>query len=183
MSRGRAEARPFFRPVLSPLRTLLILAALVLSCRAQPARPEKSAETRQAESAKAIEALFSGLNSVELFALDPSYRQKDDDPAPKLSRWKITARATLADPKAIARLGSAIAGGIRESDGATARCFNPRHALRFQKDGKDVTVIICFECLQASVEGAADIKGFITTGRPEPAFDDVFAAAGIKQSK
>lgn len=180
LNRSMPTAFRFARPALV---ALLLGATLAPLGRAQTDYSASAVNARQADSARKVAALLSDVTTIELIALDPALRRDEDDTGPRLLRWKILGNATLSDPKAIARLSTALTEGIRESKGMVAACFNPRHALRFEQGGKPVTMIICFECLQAHVEGAADLRGFLTTDRPNAVFDEVFSAAGIKKTK
>ena len=139
-------------------------------------------------AANAVDTMLDGVTSIELISLYPhsgwdteEVRQKDT--GPRLSRWKISGHAVLADRKKIADLRESLIGGIKGSDGGMMGCFNPRHALKFKNGGEEIVVIVCFECLQGEIKGSKKIGGFRTNNSPEPVFNRIFEDQGLEISR
>jgi hypothetical protein len=81
--------------------------------------------------------------SFELYSLDPG---QDVDPKDKarLHGWKVLGKTTL---KRTDEAGKALLQALDKSRvGLGAKCFDPRHAIHAEHDGKKVDVLICFEC-------------------------------------
>lgn len=165
-----------------PLLPSLVFLLVTLSAAAQDSRAE-SAYARQEAMAIEVEALLSDVQSLELLSLDPRRESvaeaRADNPDEWVQRWRVVGTARLADVGAIQELSEALLSGIRESNGSSAFCFSPRHALRFQSNGKQIVLIICFQCSGAQLHGIATPKGFALTGTPEPTFDRIFASLGL----
>src|SRR5262245_48603699 len=60
--------------------------------------------------------------------------------------WKVLGKTVVKDAKIRKEILESLYGGIKESDGNGAKCFDPRHGIRATVDGKTVDVVICFEC-------------------------------------
>ena len=173
------------------LLLLLLVAAFAHPALAGDNDHEKFMEAervKQKVCADAIEHSLSNATTIELFAIDPSFpaseKEAAKDPRPKLLDWRVVAQTTLADRTAIRALGSALADGIRSSEvGYVVGCFNPRHALRWKADGKEVTVIVCFQCGNGGVIGLEPSKGFLTTKSPQATFERIFSVAGLPKVK
>lgn len=103
-------------------------------------------------------------DTFTLLSMDPSPPREDLDPETSIDRWAITGEAVVRDPANRAQAVMLLYEAVRQSDGRAAMCFDPRHALRATKDGVEVAVLICFECLTIRVyvdgvrEGGATIS-------------------------
>ena len=65
-----------------------------------------------------------------------------------------------------------------------AACFIPRHGIRMTSGRDTVDLVICFECLSVNVYvNDKREKGFLTTRDPQPTFDAVLKAAGVKLAR
>jgi hypothetical protein len=74
---------------------------------------------------------------------------------------------------------------IREMAGAYgAACFNPRHALRAEGNGRTIDVVICFECENFVVySGDAKGEGSIAAANLVDPFNQVLSNAKIEVAK
>jgi hypothetical protein len=82
------------------------------------------------------------------------------------------------------RLADALRLGAEDNFGMAAGCFIPRHGLHLVGGGKTVDLVICFQCLQVQVfENGKETKGFLTSHDPQPEFDAILKAAGVKLPK
>jgi hypothetical protein len=91
-------------------------------------------------------------------------------PGPHIQRYDELGRTVVPDEDRGAVL-EAIREGVRTHDGSMARCFNPRHGLHAEKDGGEVDLVICFECMQIQVYGPGidDERGYVTLGTADDA--------------
>ncbi len=76
----------------------------------------------------------------------------------------------------------AFAKGIRESDGTTMRCFDPRHGLRIITESATNDFVICFECLSVKAYGFPPAQNFLTTHSPQEIFDNFLDKNQIKKA-
>ena len=81
---------------------------------------------------------------------------------------------------------TALDKGIGESDGNWAKCFDPRHGIRVQREGKTVELVICFECgwVYIFTGDKEERQGVVvTTGKPQAVFDKVLKDADVPLPK
>jgi hypothetical protein len=169
------------------LRLLTLFAILAATSFSQD-KASESARANQKICADFIEQSLSSASTVELFAID--YRPPESEEAvardlrPKLLDWWVAGQTTLSDRKAILALASSLVGGIKQSEvGIAAACFNPRHAVRWKVDGKEITIVVCFQCGNGGVFGLEPLKGFLTTKEPQDTWDRIFSAARLPKVK
>ena len=129
------------------------------------------------------EALLRGASSIELLALDPM-RLPAGATGAQLHGYAITGQATLDDAGQCKQVANLILRGIKESEGMVAACFNPRHGLRIEHEGKRLELVICFECLSLQAHGNAlgdgvEQTSVLTSQSVEPEVTKIFAAAGL----
>ena len=124
---------------------------------------------------------------MELLSLDPT-PLPPAAPPPALGvfhGYKITGRAALSDAGKRKALGELVLRGIRESDGRQAKCFEPRHGIRFEQDEKVLELVICYECLSIEAFGNVFAAGLeprtvLTSNAVEPAVTNAFNELGLK---
>jgi hypothetical protein len=129
------------------------------------------------------EALLRGAASIELLALDPLHLPAGAT-GEQLHGYAITGHATLNDTDKCQQIANLILRGIRESEGMSAACFNPRHGLRIEHEGKRLELVICFECLSLKAHGntlGAGIEqtSVLTSQSMEPEVTRIFTAAEL----
>src|SRR5947199_5846779 len=107
--------------------------------------------------AVAILALYifrsGSIDSMTLYSLDGTFDfeggKKPEGEAfhnyPVLGQLDVTS---LKDRREIV---NAVKQGIAEYKGQPAKCFWPRHGIRFTQRGKTIEYLICFECNQLTV--------------------------------
>jgi hypothetical protein len=139
----------------------------------------------QETAAVAFEKLFEKVRSIEIISLDPNsgWDAKEDEKASdkaRLQHWLIVGRATIDSPLEIAKIKEEAARGIRTSDGGAMACFDPRHALSFKSGATEITVLICFHCLQGTVTGSSHLRYFATSSDPSRYFNQLFKAHGLR---
>lgn len=123
----------------------------------------------------ALEKLAAAPSKMVLYSLDPGQLVHNEaiQTQTVFHGYDILGRADITDVNEQRALIRALASGVRESDGHTAiLCFNPRHGLHVEENGKSVDFVICFECLQVHAHGFELGDSFLITDAPRPTFDD-----------
>ncbi len=109
------------------------------------------------------DTIFTSLRQAEkmtIYSLDPFHYS----PGEGLHGWKIVDSAHVPDEK-IGSIVDAVWEGIEEGEkiGLRMGCFNPRHAVRGERDGVYLDYIVCYECLWIrTYRGASGIGGYPT---------------------
>ncbi len=156
---------------------LLVVAALFGGCASneddlfRPLNREgkRALAQRLEPDAKLIEELFTGVHVAQVDAVDPNINGTKGQ------------SAALNDAETIKNLGGAIAAAIRDHDGVTAVCWNPRHAIWLQKGERRVLVVICYECQKGYIKEAGESRDFSISRSGEKAFDEVLQKLGLKK--
>jgi hypothetical protein len=129
-----------------------------------------------------IQSILEKADKFELISLDPEYQK--EKPADGFHGWKVLGRTTVKEADVRKTLLAAFEKGVEENKGEVARCFDPRHGIRATRGDKTVDLVICFECYQVKAfAGEGDLKGFLVTGSPQPAFDKVLTDAKVPLPK
>lgn len=163
-------------------RKFAALFVLILTgCGDRAPTPAQSQAKTDNKIPDQVQAALEHGENFELLSLDPKHR--DDDAPWEFYRRKVIGKTPIKDPATRSRLLAALNTGVREceKDGAL-KCFEPRHAIRVQHNGKTYYLAICFGCRAVSVfvdNSRYDDIGFTTTHSPEPAFDEVLKAANL----
>jgi hypothetical protein len=134
------------------------------------------------EIPKEARAAFEKAEEFELYSLDPA-RDLGGKKVEALHGWKVLGKVTVkgADAK---RVRQAVEKGVKDSDGSVAACFNPRHGIRVTNGTKTYDLVICYECLSASVFVGDDRVGsFLTARGPEGALNKVLRDAKVPLPK
>jgi len=170
--------------MLKSLFVLLLSGLLGVSCSA----PDPGTGPLQADFGDELSQEFRDIlfqaDTLELVALDPDWPTKESlaDPT-TLHGYNVRGRATLESRPLRLELLVALGDGARENNGMVAACFNPRHALIAEFQGKTCELIICFECLTFQVyDGSEKIETVDLSETPRKAFDRIFTEAGLSLS-
>lgn len=118
--------------------------------------------------------------SLELVATNPDWPTKESrqDPA-TLHGYTVRGRAVVADRDVRLELLQALAKGARENNGMVAACFDPRHCIVAEFEGRTCE-IICFECLTFQVWNGTDkIETVDLSKSPRSTFDRIYTEAGL----
>ena len=93
--------------------------------------------------------------------------------------YPILGKVEIEDANQRAEIMIAVNKSFEEGKGLlAASCFWPRHAIHTETDGKTTDYVICFECLQATIN---DEGRFPTISRSaEPVLTKYLTDAGIK---
>lgn len=128
-------------------------------------------------------SVWSALQAAEhyeLLSLDPKPELRGDAAGSGFHGWHVLGRTEITDVGVQRKLNSALRAGVQENDGTVAACFEPRHGISVVSGESTTDLVICFECFSAQVyvDGARG-EGFLTTGSPQPVFDEVLREANV----
>jgi hypothetical protein len=147
------------------------------------AKWEQEQAVKRAENSAAFSHLMAGVDSLEVILLDPAARNEgaatERVAEGRLDGWKIVQRVRINKRSEIEQLATGLRLSTETSPSGVALCFEPRHALRFTKEGKEVFVIVCFRCAYMEVKGYAPFQGASVSRAAEKDFYLVFRAHGL----
>ena len=133
--------------------------------------------------AHAILAAATSLEIISLYPYDHDLEAQGLVDAPKFFYYAELGRATLTDPAKLLAVVEAVYGGINDSDGMVAACFNPRHGIHAEVDGKPVDFVICFECLSMHIHVEGERNPARTTEAPGALLTKIWEEAGLTLQK
>jgi hypothetical protein len=117
----------------------------------------------------------------ELFSLEPARLEENEEGS---FRWrKVLGSTVIKDAAVRNKIVLSLKQAAEEGGAAFAGCFIPRHGIRVTRDRKDFDFLVCFECrsvLLFSRDDDEDYDSFQITDLPQPVFDGVLRAAGIR---
>lgn len=132
---------------------------------------------------KDVRDAFDKAKEFELYSLDPSRAVKKNEKDSFFHDWNVLGKTTIKGANARNAL-AAIDKGRKESDGSVAACFNPRHGVRIVHDKKTYDLVICYECLSATIyEGDKRVGSFLTVRSPEKVLTRMLADAKVPLPK
>jgi hypothetical protein len=126
---------------------------------------------KQPSVVAALERLASAPSKMVLYSLEP-YNQHDADlyTDTVFHGYDILGKAEISDRNEQQALLRALAQAASEYDDGPALCFNPRHALHIEQNGRSLDFTICFECFQVETRGF-EPGDFLTSRTPTATFD------------
>ena len=146
-------------------------------------------DDHQRATAIALYTTIANSTALELLELNPSDfdetgRKIDPSTANTIDGRRIAAHSTTRNHDEISLLAGALRQGIMEAGlGDIAFCFNPRHAVRLKLSGKEVVIVVCFDCSQGYAKGIAGTKGFAISETAKKDWNVVFQKHGLLKSK
>lgn len=123
--------------------------------------------------------------STTLYSIDGrDFKEMEKGESPKtdeqLHGYPVLGKVEITDAGKRRELIAALRDGMNRSDGTMMKCFWPRHAIRFVKDGETQDYVICFQCQQLELRsGIAKVVKAITK-EPQTVLDKMLTDAGIK---
>ena len=117
-------------------------------------------------------SVLQHADQFELLSLDPKYGYSENG---SFHGYRVLGRVVISDANTHQKLVSALLQGMRENSGEAAHCFNPRHGIYAIRKGNQADLVICFECLQVQLFGAAQ-GGYLVSRSPQAVFDAVLKA-------
>jgi hypothetical protein len=99
-------------------------------------------------------------------------------------RFPVLGKVDIASSKDRTAILAAIKKGIAKG-GEPAKCFFPRHGVKFTQAGKTMEYVICFECSQFVLytDGVKSHEYESTADTAHPILDEHLAGAGIPLQK
>lgn len=102
-------------------------------------------------------AVLTDAGSMQLLRLDPHRLEEQPKGPAKFHGYAILGETELATPESRHEAIFHIYQGIADKqDDMVAACFNPRHGIRATKDGQQVDLVICYQCLSLEVYLGSD---------------------------
>lgn len=137
----------------------------------------KGPATIEKDIPAAAKVILEQADEFELLSLDPRLSSKPAKDA--FHGYRILGSTQIPDPPTRKKLVTALEKGIAENGGRTlAHCFNPRHGIHVTRAKEHADFVICFECDQIQIYGAASVE-VLTTGSPLPIFNHVLQDAKV----
>lgn len=186
---------------------MLIAATTSTGCTGGSKEPtfstQMSAEgtRRQQLAADIVEEDMKAAKEVELIALNPDPHPIKSLPNGKyieipreqlLKGYLIVAQTRSSDHEEIKQLARALTTDIRSANSFGPFCFNPRHAIRYKKNGKVRFIRICFECGRGDVceqdsatgdtDHSTEVTEFSLQGSAEISVNTIFAIHGLPKT-
>src|SRR6266542_3342151 len=123
-------------------------------------------------------SIFNGSQRLTLFSLDPSPVEGEKSKE-TFHGYKVLGKVLIADPGLQTDVKKSLYRAINYGS-MPAACFNPRHGLRAEMNGKSVDLVICFEC-SCLILYAGKEKGVavISSIRAEGLYNRIMRDAGV----
>jgi len=126
-----------------------------------------------------IVSLLSRARKFELVSVDPVSEAGSQGP---YFGFRVLGRARIVPKADRSTLVKALLKSIRDARPESFLCFNPRHALHVEDDGRTLDVLVCFECWNGRYETNGSRGTFRATTFAEPVFDRFLKEAGVPLS-
>lgn len=101
----------------------------------------------------------------------------------KFHNYPVLGKFQVKDQKLKEQLLAAFYKGVEDGDKEeAAACFNPRHGIRAQHNGKTVDLVICFECHQFEMypQRKRGYDRYVPiTNSPQDTFDRALRSANV----
>lgn len=124
-----------------------------------------------------VELALRGADTFELLSLD-GYERKPT--AEEFHGIPVVGKVSIDDPTIRKELVDRFFFGVTENPGAVAACFHPRHGLRVTHQGRQLDLVICFECLAVKAYRGDDLIGTILISiSPKQTFDLTLETLGV----
>jgi hypothetical protein len=89
---------------------------------------------------------------------------------------------TIVSGKAKVQLIASLDNAMADGNAFAAACFNPRHGIHAEQDGRSADLVICFQCMQSVVYPNVRPAYTLVSRSAQPDFDRVLATAGVPLS-
>jgi hypothetical protein len=134
------------------------------------------------EKAKTI---LENATQFELYSLEPKEAQGKMD---ALHGWQVLGKTPIKEAEKRKEILTSLEKNFDKPGELGARCFVPRHAIRATHEGKNVDLVICFECLWVYVylDGKEERAARIALNQQsvaQPLLDKVLRDAGVPLAK
>ena len=144
-----------------------------------PFTPKASPQVARPVLPEAASRILDTPDVLEVLSLDPRHTSRPSKGA--FHGWEVLGRESLREQGRRQELVAALEKAIRESDGAVALCFEPRHGIHATSGANSVDLVICFHCLQVEVYlGSSQASSVPTTESAERVLDRLLKDAGVR---
>ncbi|MDB5390190.1 MAG: hypothetical protein JWM11_5836 [Planctomycetaceae bacterium] len=124
-----------------------------------------------------VTALLDSSSEFTLYSLEPAEKPEKDV---SLHDWKVLGKTTVKEPAERAKLLTALKKSVGQK-GDRAKCFYPRHAVSTKFEGKQIDLLICFQCgwVQVLVDGKYLPDDIETDKTAQKTLDEILSAAKV----
>jgi hypothetical protein len=137
----------------------------------------------QHEVIRALAKIDPTKVKLYLFSIDPLQRQDVIHEAPNFFHgFPVLGKVEIEPLSEKEALLKAFTQGAKESTGAVANCFEPRHGLRIVRGQQKTDFVICYSCLSIDAYGFGPINYFLTSGSPSETFNHLLDQYHIKKA-
>ena len=91
------------------------------------------------------------IDSLTIYSIDGRRQAQPAQDGEKFHGYPVLGKVDVEDAGKRSALVAAVKKGMDDSDGTMAKCFWPRHGVRFASKGRTVEYVICFQCLQLQI--------------------------------
>lgn len=163
-----------FNQDMKRIPSLILLCVALAGCTDEFTRDQRA-------SAEEIEGLIHQSGTVTIYSLEP--QRSNESSQDEFHEYDIIGSKEVTNTSDRTELLTKLAESIqRGPDSIVAACFNPRHGLRFEAEGKQMDFVICFECCSARGYGTTN-GSFLVTGSASAAFNTFLDKHQIQRSK
>lgn len=163
--------------------TSIVLSGLLFGCSGRTIESVEPISGELNRIPSDADAALDLSSTFELISLDPSFPEAEGED--RFHQWKMLGATHVEDGKTRAQLVAALRSGVPKfDDGTKSGCFWPRHGIRMKAGEETFEFLICFQCSSGVVFGDGKVVGYFqVTDSPQPVFDKVLAANGVKLPK
>jgi hypothetical protein len=116
------------------------------------------------------------LYSIDGRDVEPGKQPKAEE---EFHGYPVLGKIEVTDAGKRKEIIDALKQGLAASDGKTAQCFWPRHAIRTIEQGRTTDYAICFECWQLAIYEGGTRRIKPVTRDPQAVFNRHLTVAGI----
>ena len=121
-------------------------------------------------------SVFQNGDSMTLFAIKPLREGSKDD---NFQGYPVLGKSEIKNPNFAAFLKRSFLNDVANSFDVPPACFSPRHGIRVVHEGKELDLIICYECMQFVSRFDGETGGTTLSGLSKAIFDKTLRDAGI----
>jgi hypothetical protein len=141
-------------------------------------------QQQQNHLAENVENVFLSKGRLFLYSLNPSDPKGHGTNTDNIFHgFPILGGVEIHAADERRALVTSLANGIRENNGISAMCFNPRHGLRIVTDSVQRDLTICFQCGNIYSYEFNSNRGMLTTGTPNNVFNQILDKYGLPRAE
>ena len=116
------------------------------------------------------------LTLYSIYSTEKTPRSEWPKTEESFHRYPVLRKVDVSDRAARVAIAEALEEGIRKGQ-HPAKCFDPHHALRAEREGESVDYVICFSCDQIYVYAQGEHHMEVVSEEPRPLLDKYLKAA------